>query len=103
MAKEQYISPWREEDDTLLRRLYVEERCPVDEIAETLGRTESSVRWRASELGLHRLKVSMKPSIPKSGSQAPIAPSSPDQSIAAPPPSPAWRASSTTSTNWWPR
>jgi DNA-directed RNA polymerase specialized sigma24 family protein len=44
-------TPWTPEDDTLLRKLVLENEAPF-EIAEQLGRSISSVRARAHRLGI---------------------------------------------------
>jgi Holliday junction resolvase len=45
---------WTKEEEEELRRLYLEEGLPVEEIARRLNRTESAIRNRVRFLGIYR-------------------------------------------------
>ena len=50
--KSQYVSAWNEEDDNLLKTLYVERNCPVEIIASVFHQDESFIEKRIKELEL---------------------------------------------------
>ena len=51
--KSQYVSTWNDEDDNLLKTLYVERNCPVEIIASVFHQDESFIEKRIKELELH--------------------------------------------------